>query len=112
VICSRCRDGLEPSPWGDACDPVASPLPDWLIPVVVVGAVVLSAAVIGGVVILVLRCRRSEPRQRPPLPRLEELDVIPADRPTKKRRSILGRDRYTATPNRSQRVAEQVTLPQ
>jgi len=88
---------------------VASPLSDWLIPVVVVCAVLLTTAVVVAIAFLVHRLRHRSKSPRPPLPRLEELDDMPADRSTKKsRRSFFQRDRYTRTPNRSQQPPEQV----
>ena len=111
VICSQCRDGLQPSPDGDTCDPVASNVPDWLIPLVVVAVVVLSAVIVFVLGLLVFRCRRrsTSSKPRPPLPRPDELDDRPTDdRRTRKRRSFFSPDRrYTPTP-RSQRTTEQV----
>lgn len=109
-MCTRCEGGLIASPVGDSCNPMES-LPFWVIPLIVVLAVVLSTAAVVVVCVVVRWRRASRPaRPRPPLPRPDELDDPPTHSVRSKMRfSSKKRERYTLAPKkRPQQTPEQV----
>ena len=108
MVCSQCSDALQLSPGGYACSPMDSTQPAWLIPVVVVAVVVPVAVVVAAVAFVVRRRRRASLPPRPPLPRPDELDDLPAAETSKKRPSVMNRLRYTRSPKRSQHLTLQV----
>jgi len=95
VYLCRLNATLEPVP------PV-KPLPGWLVPVLVVVCLVLVSVVAVAVILLVVHRYRHSSRVRPPLPLPGELDDLPNDWSTKKRRLTSRRERYTLTPKRDQ----------
>jgi len=113
VVCIQCKDGLQPSPYGDRCDPTDYTTPEWFIPVIVVNAVILAVLIFGVIALVIYRRSSASTRQpRPPLPRPEELDDLPSSRNSKKhRRSTVKRERYTPTPSNSNQLPpQQVTI--